>query len=38
LHLLALARKGGGSRTGVGFVPNRDEYQIASDSKGPSTA
>jgi 6,7-dimethyl-8-ribityllumazine synthase len=38
LHLLALARKWGGSRKGVGFVPNRDEYQIASDSKGPSTA
>ncbi len=38
LHLLALARKWGGSRKGVGFVPNRDEYQIAGDSKGPDTA
>ena len=38
LHLLALARKWGGSRRGVGFVPNRDEYQIAGDSKGPDTA
>ena len=38
LHLVALARKWGGSRKGVGFVPNRGEYQIAGDSKGPDTA
>ena len=38
LHLLALARKWGGSRKGVGFVPNRDEYQIAGDIKDSPTA
>ncbi|MGP6086511.1 6,7-dimethyl-8-ribityllumazine synthase [Antarctobacter jejuensis] len=38
LHLLALERKWGGSRKGVGFVPLSDEIQIAGDSKGPTTA
>ncbi len=38
LHLIALSRKWGGQRKGVGFVPPRDEYQIAGDSKGPTTA
>lgn len=37
LHLLSRARKWGASRKGVGFVPNRDEYQIAGDSKGTPT-
>lgn len=35
LHLLALSRKWGASRRGVGFQPARDEYQIA---KGTDTA
>jgi 6,7-dimethyl-8-ribityllumazine synthase len=38
LHLLSLARKWGAPRKGVGFVPKRDEHQIASDSEGNSTA
>lgn len=38
LHLLALARKWGASRKGVGFVPSRDEFQIAGDTKGTPTA
>mgnify|MGYP000241720501 CR=1 FL=1 len=38
LHLVALTRKWGASRKGVGFVPSRDEYQIAGQTKGPSTA
>ncbi|CUH75845.1 6,7-dimethyl-8-ribityllumazine synthase [Tropicibacter naphthalenivorans] len=36
LHLIALARKWGGPRSGVGFTPARDEYQIASAGKGPT--
>ena len=38
LHLIALARKWGGLRKGVGFVPAREDYQIAGESKGPSSA
>ena len=38
LHLVALSRKWGASRKDVGFVPARDEYQIASTDKGPTTA
>ncbi|WP_116599900.1 6,7-dimethyl-8-ribityllumazine synthase [Primorskyibacter marinus] len=38
LHLIALARKWGGQRKGVGFRPASDEYQIAGQTKGPSTA
>lgn len=38
LHLLALTRKWGGSRKGVGFVPAREEIQIAGSSKGPDIA
>ncbi len=38
LHLIALARKWGSARKGVGFVPARDEYQIAGGGEGPSTA
>ncbi|MHA7876978.1 6,7-dimethyl-8-ribityllumazine synthase [Roseivivax sp.] len=34
LHLLALARKWGAPRGGVGFVPARGEDQIAGDTKG----
>lgn len=37
LHLIALARRWGGQREGVGFIPARDEYQIARDSKGKRT-
>ncbi|WGW03436.1 6,7-dimethyl-8-ribityllumazine synthase [Tropicibacter oceani] len=38
LHLIALARRWGASRKGVGFVPARDEFQIAGDAKGPNRA
>ena len=38
LHLIALVRKWGGARKGVGFQPVTDEYQIAGDSKGTPTA
>ncbi|KMK66943.1 6,7-dimethyl-8-ribityllumazine synthase [Puniceibacterium sp. IMCC21224] len=38
LHLIALSRKWGGQREGVGFKPSRDEFQIAGDSKGKTTA
>ncbi len=37
LHLVALARKWGGQRKGVGFKPAQGEYQIASDDKGTRT-
>ena len=32
LHLIALSRKWGAERKGVGFKPVSDELQIASDS------
>ncbi|MGY3439648.1 MULTISPECIES: 6,7-dimethyl-8-ribityllumazine synthase [unclassified Marinovum] len=38
LHLIALSRKWGTSRDGVGFRPDRAEYQIAGDTKGNPTA
>lgn len=38
LHLIALARKWGGQRKGVGFKPATDEYQLAGHSKGSNTA
>ncbi|MCT4608061.1 MAG: 6,7-dimethyl-8-ribityllumazine synthase [Pelagimonas sp.] len=38
LHLIALGRKWGASRKGVGFMTQRDEFQIASDAKGSTTA
>ncbi|MCC1493660.1 6,7-dimethyl-8-ribityllumazine synthase [Cognatishimia sp. F0-27] len=38
LHLIALTRKWGAPRKGVGFQPARDEFQIAGDAKGPGTA
>jgi 6,7-dimethyl-8-ribityllumazine synthase len=31
LHLIALTRKWGASRKGVGFRPSDDAYQLASD-------
>jgi len=37
LHLIALSRKWGAARKGVGFLP-RDEYQIAGATKDPNTA
>ncbi len=33
LHLVALARKWGGPRKGVGFQPASDEYRIAGETK-----
>ena len=38
LHLVALARRWGGARKGVGFVPARDEIQIAGASRGTEIA
>ena len=38
LHLLALERKWGGARKGVGFVPFGEEIQIAGTSKDPDIA
>ncbi|WP_417719723.1 6,7-dimethyl-8-ribityllumazine synthase [Salipiger sp.] len=38
LHLIALTRRWGGARSGVGFVPARDEIQLAGGSKGKDTA
>lgn len=38
LHLVALSRKWGGQRKGVGFMPSSEEYQVAGDGKGPVTA
>ncbi|WP_085311362.1 6,7-dimethyl-8-ribityllumazine synthase [Planktotalea arctica] len=38
LHLIALARKWGGQRKGVGFKPASDEYQIAGFAKGKGLA
>lgn len=38
LHLIALGRKWGASRKGVGFRPSTDEYQIAGATKGNPTA
>ena len=38
LHLIALARKWGGQRKGVGFKPAADEYQVAGFAKGKDLA
>lgn len=38
LHLIALARKWGGQRKGVGFKSAADEYQLAGTAKGSQTA
>jgi 6,7-dimethyl-8-ribityllumazine synthase len=33
LHLIALARKWGASRKGVGFIPGADELKLAGQAK-----
>ena len=38
LHLIALGRKWGAARKGVGFRPSSDEVQIAGEAKGNPTA
>jgi len=38
LHLIALSRKWGAQRKGVGFVPQRDELKIAGTPKDPDIA
>ncbi|MDO6725693.1 6,7-dimethyl-8-ribityllumazine synthase [Cognatishimia sp. 1_MG-2023] len=38
LHLVALSRKWGSPRKGVGFLPSSEEFQIAGDNKGNPTA
>ena len=38
LHLIALSRKWGGPRKGVGFKPASDELKIAGDTKDTPTA
>jgi 6,7-dimethyl-8-ribityllumazine synthase len=38
LHLIALSRKWGSAHKGVGFVPAKNEYQIAGDTKDPNIA
>lgn len=38
LHLVALARKWGTARKGIGFQPSRDEYLIAGAAKDTPTA
>ncbi len=38
LHLIALTRKWGAPRKGVGFIPGADEIQIAGTSKDTPTA
>lgn len=38
LHLVALARKWGAPRAGVGFLPSSEEYQIAGNPEGRPTA
>jgi 6,7-dimethyl-8-ribityllumazine synthase len=35
LHLVALARRWGGDRREVGFMPSQDDYQIAGTPTGP---
>ncbi|MFP7673595.1 6,7-dimethyl-8-ribityllumazine synthase [Marivita sp. S0852] len=38
LHLIALGRKWGGARKGVGFVPHSDDYKVAGGPRTPDTA
>ena len=38
LHLIALSRKWGGARKGVGFISDREEYRIAGEAKDTPTA
>lgn len=37
LHLIALGRKWGGARKGVGFIPDSEDYQIAGKAKDTPT-
>ncbi len=38
LHLIALARKWAGQRSGVGFKPMTEDILLAGDAEGPTTA
>ncbi|MEL7346008.1 MAG: 6,7-dimethyl-8-ribityllumazine synthase, partial [Pseudomonadota bacterium] len=38
LHLIALARKWGKPRGGIGFRPDAEEYRLAGNGKGKTTA
>ena len=38
LHLVALTRRWGNERRGVGFLPQGEEFRIASQGEGPNTA
>ncbi len=38
LHLIALTRKWGGARKGVGFLPEAEEYRLAGELKDNPTA
>lgn len=38
LHLIALSRKWGKPKGGIGFRPDLEEYRLAGDTKGPTTA
>ncbi|MEM7596508.1 MAG: 6,7-dimethyl-8-ribityllumazine synthase [Pseudomonadota bacterium] len=38
LHLIALARRWGKPKGGIGFRPEAEEYRLAGDSKGTTTA
>ena len=38
LHLIALSRKWGSSKKGVGFKPPSESILVAGDSNGPTTA
>ena len=38
LHLIALARKWGKPKGGIGFRPDAEEYRLAGDGKGKTTA
>ncbi len=38
LHLIALARKWGNARKGIGFRTEAEEYRLAGESKGNTTA
>lgn len=38
LHLIALSRKWGKPKGGIGFRPDTEEYRLAGDAKGPTTA
>ncbi|MEO0752630.1 MAG: 6,7-dimethyl-8-ribityllumazine synthase [Pseudomonadota bacterium] len=38
LHLIALSRKWGQPKGGIGFRTDAEEYRLAGDAKGPTTA